>query len=44
MARGTLKMARERLVANVKGGQFGPRAIFSHLHPPGQEVPQAWEN
>jgi len=33
MARGALKMARKRLVANVKGGQFGPRAIFSHLHP-----------
>ena len=40
MARGALKMARERLVANVKGGQFGPRAIFFDLHPPppGQEL------
>ena len=34
MARGALKMARERLVANVKGGQFDPRAIFFDLHPP----------
>jgi len=29
-------MARERLVANVKGGQFGPRAIFFDLRPGGR--------
>ena len=34
MARGTLKMARERLVANANGGQFGPRAILFDLNPP----------
>ena len=33
MARGALKMARERLVANVKGGQFDPRAIFFRFAP-----------
>ena len=33
MARSALKMTRERLVANVKGGEFGPRASLSHLHP-----------
>jgi len=49
MASGALKMARERLVANVKGGKFGPRAIFfrfCNLHPPllGHEMSQAWQN
>ena len=34
MARDALKMARERLVANVKGGKFGPRAIFFRFAPP----------
>ena len=34
MVRGALKNARERLVANVKGGEFGPRAIFFLFAPP----------
>jgi hypothetical protein len=36
MARGTLKMARERLVANVKGGQLNlaRERIFFDLHNP----------
>ena len=39
MARDALKMAREKLMANAKGGQYGPRAIFlGFAPPPGQEL------
>jgi len=33
MASGALKIARERLVANVKDDKFGPRVIFLRFAP-----------